>query len=342
VEKILITGGAGFIGCNLADRLMSQGVKAIVLDSLKRPGSERNLQWLRERHHNLLGFYQEDVMTTHYLLEALDGADAVFHLAAQTAVTTSLYDPVGDFAVNVGGTLAVLEAMRMSGVQKIIAASTNKVYGHMDDVPVILDGEQYRPTLPGYRSGVPVSQQLQFVSPYGCSKGAADQYVLDYARSYGLQSAVMRMSCIYGTHQNGTEDQGWVAHFLMQALHGKPITIYGDGFQVRDILYIDDCVDAWLAALDRIDSISGRAFNLGGGPSNAVSLKQVIDRIESMIGPIDKKYGDWRVGDQQWYVSDIREASEALGWFPRINPDKGLSQLCAWFQLQSHLSSTAQ
>lgn len=334
-KPILVTGGAGFIGANLVDRLASEGNHVIVYDSLKRRGSDANLKWLLSRHHNRILVKMCDIRSESHLQECMQNASAVFHLAAQTAVTTSLDDPVDDFAVNANGTLMVLEAVRHNNRSiPVIMASTNKVYGHVQGADrVEMMGKRYRPVLPGYTSGVPETQPLQLVSPYGISKGAADQYVLDYAHSYGMRTAVMRMSCVYGEHQNGTEDQGWVAHFLIRAILNRSITIFGDGFQVRDLLHIDDAVEAWVQALARIDEIKGQAFNLGGGPENAASLVEVLECIGELCGRKPEiEYGDWRVGDQRWYVSDIRKVSQALDWSPRISVKDGLSKLHAWLR----------
>jgi CDP-paratose 2-epimerase len=250
-------------------------------------------------------------------------------------VTTSLGDPLSDFDVNARGTLNLLEAVRRSqGRRPMLFASTNKVYGDLADLAVELNGDAYAPCDPAIaRHGVGEDRPLRFYTPYGCSKGAADQYVLDYARTYGLPAAVMRMSCIYGPHQFGTEDQGWVAHFVMSALGGEPITIHGDGCQVRDILYIDDAVSAYLAAFRRIGEVKGRAFNLGGGPANAVSLQQVLKTIEEMIGrPVKVTYADWRPGDQRYYVSDTRRAMRLLDLPGPLPWRTGLVRLADWLR----------
>jgi CDP-paratose 2-epimerase len=260
-------------------------------------------------------------------------AEAVSHFAAQVAVTSSLDDPVTDFAVNLRGTLGVLEASRRQGrAVPVIFASTNKVYGGLADIPLDLRGEAYVPQPEAVRlHGIGEDRPLDFHTPYGCSKGAADQYVLDYARSYGVPSVVFRMSCIYGPLQRGTEDQGWVAHFVLRALARQAISVYGDGCQVRDILFVDDAVDAYLAALRRIGTVHGKAFNLGGGPANAVSLLQVIGAIEDTLGcRIEIRHGDWRAGDQRYYVSDTRRARHALGLAAPKPWLEGLQALAAW------------
>jgi CDP-paratose 2-epimerase len=257
----------------------------------------------------------------------------VFHFAAQVAVTTSLIDPVEDFAINAQGTLNVLEAVRAQPVPPgLVMTSTNKVYGGLDDVPLTTEGQRYVPTCPElHANGVSEARPLDFHSPYGCSKGAADQYVRDYARSYCLKTVVFRMSCIYGPHQFGTEDQGWVAHFLLRALKGEPITLYGDGMQVRDILFVEDLVDAFLLAERHIASLGGRAFNIGGGPGNAISLLDLLDRIETLHGVRPAvEFEDWRTGDQRYYVSDTGQFQQATGWKPKVDAREGIALLYRW------------
>ncbi|GJD50595.1 CDP-paratose 2-epimerase [Methylobacterium crusticola] len=332
-RTVLVTGGAGFIGANLADRLAADGHRVVVYDALLRPGVEANLAWLRERHPERVTAVVGDVRDAGRVAECVAGADAVFHLAAQVAVTTSLVSPHEDFAVNLGGTLAVLEALRRRGAPvPLVFASTNKVYGNLPDLALSATNDAYVPVDPDLRRwGIGEQQPLDFHTPYGCSKGGADQYVLDYARSFGIPTAVMRMSCIYGPRQMGTEDQGWVAHFVISALAGRPISIYGDGRQVRDILHVSDAVAAYLAAWERIDSVAGQAFNLGGGPGNAVSLRQLLAYVETLIGrPVDLRFSDWRAGDQRYYVSDTRRAAAALG-LPAPTPwQRGVADLAAW------------
>jgi CDP-paratose 2-epimerase len=331
-RPILITGGAGFIGCNIADRLAGQGHRVIVYDALSRPGVERNLAWLQRRHGELIQPVIADIRDT-LLAETVRDARAVFHMAAQVAVTTSLADPREDFEINIGGTFALLEAARRAPTPPpVIFASTNKVYGDLADLEFIATEGGYLPADGQIRRhGIGEQRPLDFHTPYGCSKGAADQYVLDYARSYGLPAAVLRMSCIYGERQMGTEDQGWVAHFLIRALQDEPITLYGDGQQVRDILDVSDAVDAYLAAWSRIDRIAGRAFNLGGGPTNAVSLRMLIEQIGRMIGrePI-LGFDDWRAGDQRYFVADMRAARTSLGLATPLPWRDGVARLAQW------------
>jgi CDP-paratose 2-epimerase len=340
-RPILITGGAGFIGSNLADRFARAGHHVLIYDALARPGVERNLAWLEKRHPDKISAVIGDIRDEAAAADAARDAQAVFHMAAQVAVTTSLVDPREDFDINVRGTLHLLEALRRRGEPvPLIFASTNKVYGDLADVALDKTNDAYVPRDPAIRAtGIGESRPLDFHTPYGCSKGAADQYVLDYARSFGVPTVVMRMSCIYGQRQMGTEDQGWVAHFLIRALEGQPISIYGDGCQVRDVLDVSDAVDAYVAAWGRIGSVQGRAFNLGGGPANAVSLKQLITHIEDLLGrPAEATFSDWRAGDQRYYVSDTRLAARELGLRPPTPWKKGVAALARWLQEERGLA----
>jgi len=311
---LLVTGGAGFIGCNLADRLAGEGENVLIYDSLARPGVAANLEWLRARHPRRISSVTADVRDATAVADAVRQSTAVFHLAAQVAVTTSVQDPVTDFQVNLQGTLNVLEALRHTPAP-LVFASTNKVYGELDGLELTRSGEGWMPHDPALaRGGVSEQQRLDFCTPYGCSKGAADQYVLDYCRQFAIPTVVLRMSCIYGPRQLGTEDQGWVAHFLKRALAGKPITLYGDGAQMRDILHVDDAVRAWIGAWRQMDAVAGQPFNLGGGPQNAVSLLNLIRHIESLLGrDVAVRFADWRPNDQRWFVADPRRAWQALG-----------------------------
>ena len=334
-RPVLVTGGAGFIGCNLADRLAREGHDVLVLDALMRPGVDVNLAWLKRRHPKRITAVIADVRDETAVAAAAREASAVFHLAAQVAVTTSVDEPYRDFDVNVRGTLLLLEALRQQRDRiPFIFASTNKVYGDLGGLELERVGDAYLPRAHYVRThGVDEGQPLSLQTPYGCSKGAADQYVLDYARSFGLPTVVMRMSCIYGPRQLGTEDQGWVAHFVRSALKGEPITIYGDGCQVRDLMYVDDAVEAYLAAWRHLAVARGNVFNLGGGPTNAVSLLQVVSEIGAITGrTLDVSFADWRASDQRYYVSNIRRATRMLGLSaPRPWRD-GLRQLCRWME----------
>jgi CDP-paratose 2-epimerase len=340
-KHVLVTGGAGFIGCNLADHLAGLGNRVLVYDSLQRPGVEANVAWLRERHPGQISVVVADIRDRAAIAEAVSGCQAVFHLAAQVAVTTSMLDPRTDFEVNVLGTLNVLEALRRRRpAPPLIFASTNKVYGDLADIALEdADGAWLPRDVELRRSGVSEERALNFHTPYGCSKGAADQYVLDYARSFGVPTAVLRMSCIYGDRQRGTEDQGWVAHFLLRALAGEPITIYGDGKQVRDILHVSDAIAAYVAVWRRISAVTGQAFNLGGGPDNAVSLCQVVGTIEAILGrPVALRFADWRPGDQRYFVADTRRAAAALGLERPLGWRNGLARLAHWFQVESGIA----
>jgi CDP-paratose 2-epimerase len=331
----LITGGAGFVGANLAHRLLAEGQPVLILDNLSRPGVERNLAWLKETHPRGLEIVVADVRDAAAVNEVVARARHVFHFAAQVAVTTSLVDPREDFSINALGTLNVLEAIRAQAEPPpIVITSTNKVYGGLDDVSLRLDGQCYAPVSAEIAAhGISEARPLDFHSPYGCSKGTADQYVHDYARSYGLRTVVFRMSCIYGQRQFGTEDQGWVAHFLLRALDREPITLFGDGKQVRDILFVDDLVDAFLLADRNMERLSGQAFNIGGGPGNVISLLDLLDRIEALDGRRPAiSFEDWRTGDQRYYVSDTRRFQEATGWKPRISAAQGTQRLYRWLR----------
>ncbi len=328
--KVLITGGAGFIGSNLAARALQLGHEVTVLDNLSRPGTRWNLEWIRSL--GPVEVVEADIRDFPLLLDLFrsNRYDAVFHQAAQVAVTTSVRNPRLDFEVNALGTFNLLEAVRLSGQNPVfIYASTNKVYGSLEGFPVVeQDGRYAFRDLP---YGVPETAPLDLHSPYGCSKGSADQYVLDYRRIYGLRTLVFRQSCIYGPRQMGLEDQGWVAWFVLCAVFGRPITIYGDGKQVRDILYIDDLVDLYFIAVEREPSLQQFVFNIGGGPDRAVSLLEAIRIIEAELGrPVDLRFSDWRPGDQRVYISDIRTASSALGWTPKVSPREGITRLLHW------------
>jgi CDP-paratose 2-epimerase len=336
-QAVVVTGGAGFIGANLCDRLAREGHDVLIFDALLRPGVERNLAWLRARHGRRISAVIGDIRDGGAVGSVVRDASVVFHLAAQVAVTTSLSEPQDDFTTNLQGTFLLLDAIRRRGTQTpVIFASTNKVYGDLADIPLELVGEAYLPRDPAIRArGIGEDRPVDFHTPYGCSKGAADQYVLDWTRSYGIPTAVFRMSCIYGPRQIGTEDQGWVAHFLLRALRGESISIYGDGCQVRDVFFVEDAVAAYLAAWRRIGGIAGQAFNLGGGPGNAISLHQLIRYIEELTTrPVRVTYGEWRAGDQRYYVSNTEHATRALGLGPATHWRSGVATLMAWLRQQ--------
>lgn len=332
--SVLITGGAGFIGANVAHALLAAGEEVRIFDSLARPGVERNVRWLQDHHHRRgLEVIVDDVRDGEALRHAMGGVDHVLHLAAQVAVTTSIERPGHDFDVNAGGTLHVLEAARAQRrPPSVLFTSTNKVYGALSDVPFERTGARYRPVPADLAThGISESRPLSFHSPYGCSKGAADQYVLDYAKTFDLRAVVFRMSCIYGPRQLGTEDQGWLAHFVLKALRDEPITIYGDGYQVRDVLFVDDLVRALHHARADIERLSGLAFNIGGGPTSTLSLHELIREIERRTRrPVRLEHAGWRRADQRWYVSDTRAFTGATGWRPTVSVSDGLAHLFEW------------
>lgn len=333
----LIFGGAGFIGTNLADRVARSGGQVLVVDNLSRPGVEANARWLIDQHGAAVDVVPGDIRNHRLVHDLIGEADRVFHLAAQTAVTTSLELPVDDFEVNAAGTLNVLEGLRRCAAPPpFVATSTNKVYGKLAGIEIALGERRYQPFDQDLRAhGVDETQTLDFRSPYGCSKGAADQYVLDYARVFDLPAAVFRMSCIYGPHQCGTEDQGWVAHFVKAALAEEEITIFGDGHQVRDVLYVSDLVDALLLASEHIAGLKGLPFNVGGGPGQAVTLLEVVQLVERLTGRrMRLRHDRWRIEDQRWYVSDIRGFERLTGWRPTIGPEAGIGRLAAWVRAQ--------
>ena len=336
-EKILVTGGAGFVGSNLVAELAGQGEEVCIYDNLSRRGTEKNIKWLREGWGERIEFLKADIRDMESLQKAVNNARIIYHLAGQVAVTTSVTDPRPDFEVNALGTFNLLEAVRLGGRKPIIVfTSTNKVYGGLEDIPVEVGEKRC-----GFKEcphGISEKRPLDFHSPYGCSKGAADQYVRDYARIYDLPTVAFRMSCIYGPRQFGNEDQGWVAHFLISGMKGRPITIYGNGKQVRDILYVGDLVRAFRMVVERIDCVRGRIFNIGGGVKNTLSLLELIERMRESYGyAVEPAFTDWRPGDQPVYVSDIRKAGEELLWEPLIGRDTGLKKLNDWIAANGKL-----
>lgn len=337
--KIMITGGAGFIGCNAARRFLQQGDEVIVVDNLSRGGTESNLEWLYEQ--GLSEFVHCDIRDSDKLCEVFQSyrdIDVVLHLAAQVAVTTSVRDPREDFEINALCTFNILEAIRESDSNPmLIYSSTNKVYGGMEDIEVesgpghTAYEKEGRYTYMDLPEGIPEDQLLDFHSPYGCSKGAADQYVRDYSRIYGVDTVVFRQSCIYGPRQFGVEDQGWVAWFTISAVLGRMINIYGDGKQVRDLLHVDDLIDAYLCAIEQRSKVAGQVFNIGGGHANSSSILGLVHYLEqSLKKEIPLQFHDSRPGDQPVYVSDIKKAENELGWAPKFGPDEGVGRLADW------------
>lgn len=330
-RNYLVTGGAGFIGSNLVRRLLERGENVTIYDNLSRSGAPKNLLWLENQFgKDSFRLIVGDVRNGDLLAESARNMDVIAHLAGQVAVTTSVTDPREDFECNALGTFNALEAARRSRRDPIfLFASTNKVYGGMEDVPILEEPTRWR--YAELRDGCPETQPLDFHSPYGCSKGTGDQYVRDYARIYGLRSVVFRQSCIYGPRQFGVEDQGWLAWLMIAAVTGRQITIYGDGKQVRDILFVEDLVDAMLFAHANIEAVSGRAFNIGGGPGNTISLLELIALIGDLQGerpPL--RFEPWRAADQRFYVSDPRRFTAATGWKPRVNVREGVRRLHRW------------
>jgi len=338
-KQYLVTGGAGFIGSNYVHRLLERGEKVTIYDNFSRGGAPRNLEWLKaEFGEKAFDVVVGDVREANRITEAASKADVIVHLAGQVAVTTSVTNPRDDFESNALGTFNVLEAARASGRNPIVIyASTNKVYGGMEDVELYEEPTRWR-----YKdlvNGCPETQPLDFHSPYGCSKGTGDQYVRDYARMYDLPTVVFRQSCIYGPRQFGIEDQGWVAWFIIAAVMGRNITIYGDGKQVRDILHVHDLIQAYDLAVEKIDTARGQVYNLGGGPSNVMSIwAEFQPKLEALLGKnIETGSGDWRPGDQRVFYADISKAKKELGWEPKINVDKGVNMLFEWVQANKSL-----
>jgi len=331
VDKVLITGCAGFIGFHLAERFLKDGAIVIGIDNLSRAGTAVNLSTLSE--HKNFSFFQEDVINFDAISDIFknnSNLNLVIHEAAQVAVTSSVKDPRMDFETNALGTFNLLEATRLFSPSAVFQfASTNKVYGLMDDLNVIEREGRYE--YGSLRQGVGEDYPLDFHSPYGCSKGVADQYVRDYHRIYGLKTIVLRQSCIYGTRQFGVEDQGWVAWFVIAAILGRPITIYGDGKQGRDLLWIDDLVEAYVKLYQQADSVAGQIFNVGGGPNNVLSLNHLVDAlIDSGILKERPQNGPWRPGDQKIFVSNIEKMKKSVGWQPSVSPSEGVNRLILW------------
>ncbi len=335
MKHILITGGAGFIGVNAADHFLNEGWEVTVLDNFSRKGTDINKAFLEKSHTKGLSIVKADVVKDQAVLNKLcNDVDVVLHLAAQVAVTTSVVDPRSDFLCNALGTFNVLEAVRASSKKPIlIYASTNKVYGGLENLNVEEGEDRYSFGKSVPEGGVSEMQLLDFHSPYGCSKGAADQYVRDYSRLYGLKTVVFRQSCIYGPHQMGVEDQGWVAWFMIAAMFGRPITIYGNGKQVRDLLYVDDLVAAYDVAIQKIDKVSGQVFNMGGGLENSLSLLQFLVILKNDLKmDVEYSFGDVRPGDQPIFISNNYKFYEATAWKPKIDVRKGIENLLQWLQ----------
>jgi CDP-paratose 2-epimerase len=331
--KIIVTGSSGFIGSAFVRYIADvHGAEVVGIDNLSRRGAGNNLRWLQQHVANHV-FERLDVTSSAQMDDFMRrhrDADAVVHLAAQTAVTTSVANPRQDFDANALGTLNVLEAVRRHAPSTpVLYASTNKVYGSLEHEPLVRHGARYE--FARAPQGIGETSPLDFHSPYGCSKGAADQYVRDYARIYGMRTVVFRQSCIYGPRQFGFEEQGWVAWFAIAAATGAPVTIYGDGLQVRDLLWIDDLCELYRLAIARIDSVAGRVYNIGGGPPNALSVNDVLERLELLYGkPLRATHGPWRPGDQRIFIADTARVTRDLGWAPRTNVETGIPSLVRW------------
>lgn len=339
LHRYLITGGAGFIGSNYVYRLLSRGENVTIFDNLSRPGSHINIEWLqdcfgKDAFQLIIG----DIRDNSVIEQAVKEAEIIIHLAGQVAVTTSVLNPREDFEINALGTFNVLEAARSSDNNPIfVYASTNKVYGRMDDVRILEMDSRYR--YQDFQEGISEQQNLDFHSPYGCSKGCGDQYVRDYFRLYGIPSVVLRQSCIYGPRQFGIEDQGWVAWFVIASVIGKQISIFGDGKQVRDTLHIDDLLDIYDLVISKIEISAGQVYNVGGGSKNTISIwKEFGPILEELIGrPLDINKYDWRPGDQKIYISNIRKVENDLGWRPKICFQEGIEHLFQWVEENRHL-----
>ena len=338
MPKWILTGGAGFIGSNAAVALARRGIDVVAVDNLSRPSAPLNVEWLAEEAGEAVGIVRADVRDGAAVEEVFaehDDAVCVLHLAGQVAVTTSVADPRHDFDANALGTFNVLEAVRRRLPEAVVInASTNKVYGQLEDHRI--EERETRYVDADYPDGVPESHPLDPHSPYGCSKAAADVYTLDYARIYGLRAVSVRQSCIYGPRQFGIEDQGWVAWFAIAARLGLPITLYGKGKQVRDLLHVDDLVALYLRVFERADDVAGRAFNVGGGPANTLSLVELLERL----GQPDVEHAEPRPGDQKVFVANVSRARAELGWEPATPLDTGVDELLAWVEANADAAAS--
>lgn len=347
IQKVLITGGAGFVGSNLTDKYLSKRCHVTVFDNLSRPGggAKKNIEQILAKHEQNpnLEFIKGDIKDIHQLIDAMKDVDAVFHVAAQTAMTTSIDDPTDDFETNALGTFNVLEAVRRSDPSPImIYTSTNKVYGDLTRKTVELAEKETRWDFSdGYfQDGIDEDYPLDYEGPYGCSKGIGDAYCLDYARTFGLKTVVFRMSGIYGLGQHPTEDQGWVAWFIRRCIEKKPVTIYGDGKQVRDILFVEDLMDAFNKAVENIDKVKGEVYNIGGGRTNSISILELLDLLEQelAIQPSKVDFDSWRRADQKVYISDTSKARKQLGWQPKVSMKQGVTRLHEWMKANTPTS----
>lgn len=330
--NLLITGGAGFIGSNLADYFLDKGFKVTIFDSFQRVGTRDNAVWLKKKFPQIK-IIEGDIRDFKKVQKAVVSQEVIFHLCAQVAVTTSVVDPRTDFEINALGTFNLLEAARLTNTKPLIVySSTNKVYGGMEQIKIVEEETRYR--YKGLPFGVPENFPLDFHSPYGCSKGAADQYVRDYGRIYDIPTVVFRQSCIYGPRQFGVEDQGWIAWFIIALTLGRQISVYGDGKQVRDVLYINDLVRLFDTAVHKIKKSRGKIYNVGGGTKNTLSVWSDFGKILGKLfdRKINPQFVSWRPGDQKVYVSDIRLVKKELGWEPKIRVEEGIYKLYRWIQ----------
>jgi CDP-paratose 2-epimerase len=338
-RNFFITGGAGFIGSNYVHRLVQRGENVTVYDNLSRSGAPKNIAWLEQEFGKdafklIVGDLRDDKLLT----DSAGDADVIVHLAGQVAVTTSVTNPRDDFEANALGTFNALEAARLSERNPIfLYSSTNKVYGGMEDVEIVEEATRwlYKDLI----EGASEEQPLDFHSPYGNSKGTGDQYTRDYSRIYDLRSVVFRQSCIYGPRQFGVEDQGWLAWMMIAAVTGKQITIYGDGKQVRDVLHVNDLLDAYDAAIEKIDRAKGQVYNMGGGQRNVLAVwaefGPILERL--LARKIEVARADWRPGDQRVFYADFSKAKRELGWEPKIDLEEGIEMLFEWVQANKDL-----
>jgi CDP-paratose 2-epimerase len=338
-RNYFVTGGAGFIGSNYVHRLVQRGEQVTIFDNLSRGGAPRNIAWLEETFgKDVFKLVIGDLRDAELLRESAKDADVIVHLAGQVAVTTSVINPRDDFEANALGTFNVLEAARVSERNPIfIYSSTNKVYGGMEDVEIIEEATRW--LYKDLVEGCSEAQPLDFHSPYGVSKGSGDQYTRDYARIYGLRSVVFRQSCIYGPRQFGVEDQGWLAWMMIAAVTGKQITVYGDGKQVRDVLHVNDLLNVYDLAIEKIDEVKGQVYNIGGGRRNVMAIWAEFGPIlERLIGrKIEVARADWRPGDQRVFYADFRKAQRELGWEPKIDLEEGMELLFDWINQNREL-----
>ena len=335
MAETFITGGLGFIGSNLSDYLLSKTKESVVIfDNLSRKNVIKNKEWLEQKYpqNPRLKLIKGDICDFKTLKKSMTDATKIYHIASQVAVTSSVSDPKSDFETNAYGTLNVLESARQLNTDpSLILTSTNKVYGGLEDYKIVEEERRY--DFDKVKQGVSESAPLDPYSPYGCSKYCADSYFKDYSRIYGLKTIVFRMSCIYGYRQFGTEDQGWIAHFIISSLLNKPLTIYGDGKQIRDILFVEDLINAFQLALNQVNRLKGQIYNIGGGPKNTISLLELIELLEQFLNrKIEYKFGKWRPGDQKVYYSDIQKAKRDFNWEPLISKEDGIQKLFKWVQ----------